>query len=113
MRVVNKNSTKEIASNLIIADNILSRIKGLLGKKAMPDGEALLIKPCKGIHTFGMQFPIDVVFLDKRNRVVAMAKNVEPNRMTRVFFTAASVLELPAGTIDMTSTKIGDDVEIA
>ncbi len=113
MNVVNKTSNKEIARKLIIADNIFSRLKGLLGKKTMLNGEALLIKPCKGIHTFGMQFPIDVIFLNKRNRVVALAKNVEPNRMTRVFFTATSVLEMPAGTIDMTSTKVGDDVEIA
>jgi uncharacterized membrane protein (UPF0127 family) len=112
MRVDNITTTNEIACNLIVAENIFSRIKGLLGKKSMPIGEALLLKPCKGIHTFGMKFPIDVIFLDKRNRVMAVVEDLKPNRMTSLLFNAASVLEVPAGVINTSSTKVGDEVAI-
>jgi uncharacterized membrane protein (UPF0127 family) len=112
MRVLNFTTGKEIASDLTVADSILSRMKGLLGRKTMPAGEGLLIKPCKGIHTFGMRFPIDAIFLDNNNRVVAVINNLVPNRMTRVYLTAVSVLEVPAGAADLTSTKTGDQLEI-
>ena len=113
MRVLNKTTKEEIALNLVIADNIFSRMKGLLGKIAMPDGEAIWIKPCNGIHTFGMKFPIDVVFLNREYCVVAVRKNLKPNRIVPIIFNASSVIELPSGIIDRTSTKIGDTVEIA
>jgi uncharacterized membrane protein (UPF0127 family) len=103
----------ELASNLVKADNLFARLKGLLGRSALPQGEALLIKPCNGIHTFGMRFAIDAIFLDRENRVVGVTKDIKPNRLTRLYFKAASVLELPAGTVDATSTAIGNEVEIA
>ena len=101
-----------MACRLEVADNLFARMKGLLGKKALADGEGLLIRPCKGIHTFGMKFPIDAVFLDGNNRVIAVTRNILPNRMTRVFFNAVSVLELPPGTIEATATNIGDEVTL-
>jgi uncharacterized membrane protein (UPF0127 family) len=112
MRVLNFTSGKEIASNLAVADNIFSRMKGLLGKNSMLAGEALLIRPCKGIHTFGMRFPIDAIFLDINNRVVKVINNLAPNRMTRFYLTATSVLEVPAGAAEKSSTKSGDRLEI-
>jgi len=71
-----------------------------------------LLKPCNGIHTFGMQFAIDVIFLDRKNRVVAVTNDMQPNRLTRIYLHAASVLELPVGTIEATATAIGNEVEI-
>jgi uncharacterized membrane protein (UPF0127 family) len=59
-----------------------------------------------------MKFPIDAVFLDGNNRVIAVTRNILPNRMTRVFFNAVSVLELPPGTIEATATKTGDEVTL-
>ena len=87
-------------------------MKGLLGRSSLEDGEGLLIRPCKGIHTFGMKFPIDAVFLNKNIRVIAISKNILPNRMTRMYFEASSVIELPAGTLDRTATLAGDQLEI-
>ena len=110
-----KNSTThtELACNLVKAENLFARLKGLLGRSSLPQGEALLIKPCNGIHTFGMRFAIDAIFLDRENRVVGVTKDIQPNHLTRLYFKAASVLELPAGTIEATSTAIGNEVEIA
>ncbi len=112
MRVLNKSTGNEIVSDLAVADTILSRMKGLLGKNSMTYGEGLLIKPCKGIHTFGMRFPIDTIFLDKNNIVVKVIKNIGPNRMTRLYLAAVCVLEVPAGVADQSSTKSGDQLEI-
>src|SRR6266516_3620234 len=113
MRAINSTKNQELASRLVIAESIFSRMKGLLGRNSMDDGEGLLIRPCKGIHTFGMKFPIDAVFLNRDKRVVAAISNFKPNRMTRTYLRASSVIELPAGTIDKTATLPGDQLEIA
>ncbi len=113
MKAVDLTTKKELASNLVTARNLFSRIKGLLGKSALQPGEALLIKPCNGIHTFGMRFAIDAVFLDRKNRVVALTENLRPNHMTSLHFRAASVIELPAGTVEATATAVGHEVGIS
>lgn len=112
MRVVNQKSNSEIALNAKIAKGFLQRLRGLIGRKKLEEGEALWIKPCNSIHTIGMRFAIDVIFLDKDNNIIAIKKNLKPNRLTRIYLRASSVLELPAGTIDTTDTKIGDSVKI-
>lgn len=97
----------------MMADNALKRMKGLLGIETLEEGRALWLKPCRGIHTIGMKFPIDVIFLDKRYEVVAIRKNLAPNRITRLYLSAASVIELPAGKLSETNIEVGDVIEIA
>ena len=112
MRAYNLRNGKELSNSVAVADSLLKRMKGLLGKKEMLGGEALWIKPCVSIHTFFMKFPIEVVFLNKRNQVIAAIRNLRPNRITRFYLRAASVLELPAGILEATETRIGDKIEI-
>jgi hypothetical protein len=112
MLACNLRNGKELSNNVEVADSLLKRMKGLLGKDELIVGEALWIKPCMSIHTFLMKFPIDVVFLDNKNQVIAIRKNMVPNRMTRLYLKSASVLELPAGTLDATDTRVGDEIEI-
>jgi uncharacterized membrane protein (UPF0127 family) len=59
-----------------------------------------------------MKFPIDVVFLDNRNHIIHFCEDLTPNRLTSIYLRAASVLELPAGTIKASALKIGDEVEL-
>jgi uncharacterized protein len=113
MKAVNLRTNKELATDVIVADNLFTRMKGLLGKKELPFGEALWIKPCFSVHTFFMKFPIDVIFLNKKNQVIAAVSNLTPNRMTRLYPQSFSVLELPSGTIVASNTKVGDEIEIA
>ncbi|MBI1922555.1 MAG: DUF192 domain-containing protein [Geobacter sp.] len=113
MRATNAKSHKDLADNLVVAASILDRMKGLLGKQTMGAGEGVWLKPCMGIHTIGMKFPIDAVFLDKENTVVAINRNLQPNHMTTLHFDASSVLELPAGAADTTSTEVGDKLEFS
>ena len=112
MKAVNSRNGRELASNVIVADSLLKRLKGLLGKESMQSGEGLWIKPCMSIHTLAMKFPIDVIFLNRKKRVIAIVKNIRPNRCTGLYPRAASVLELGAGTIQATATEIGDEIEI-
>jgi uncharacterized membrane protein (UPF0127 family) len=113
MKACNVRNGKEISNNVAVACSLFKRMRGLLGKSELPVGEALWIKPCMSIHTFMMKFPIDVIFLDRRNQVISVKKNMQPNRITRFYQRALSVLELPAGTIEATGTEVGDEIEIA
>jgi len=113
MRAVNRRTGKTLATNVKVADNLFTRMKGLLGKKELLQGEALWIRPCFSIHTFFMKFPIDVIFLNKNNQVVAAVTHLTSNRMTRFYPQSFSVLELPIGTIAASNSEIGDIIEIA
>ena len=113
MKATNLNNGKELATNVEVADTLFTRMKGLLGKKELPFGEALWIKPCFSVHTFFMKFAIDVIFLNKKNQIIASVSNLSPNRMTRLYPQSFSVLELPLGTIDASNTKTGDVIEFA
>lgn len=90
----------DLASNLQIADTLLSRTKGLLGRKSFTRGEGLWIKRCNSIHTVFMNFPIDAVFVDDDLKVVSVYHHLKPWRITRLHLRASSVFELPAGTVE-------------
>jgi len=113
MNACNLRNGRKLSHNVSVADSLLKRMKGLLGRSEMLQGEALLIKPCMSVHTFLMKFAIDVIFLDKRNQVIAAKRNLQPNRLTGLYIKATSALELPAGSLDATDTKVGDEIEIA
>ena len=112
MKAVNLTTQQELACNMVTAKNVFARMKGLLGKSSLQPGEAMLIEPCNGIHTFGMRFAIDIIFLDRENRVVAITKDMRPNRLTPLYFRAKRVIELPAGTVEKTATATGHEVGI-
>jgi uncharacterized membrane protein (UPF0127 family) len=112
MRALNARSQSEIASRLQKADTFWSRLRGLSGRSNLPTGEALWIIPCRGIHTHGMAFSIDVLFLDAEGKVVGLEENLGPGRFAPIRWKAKTVLELPAGTIRRTCTQVGDPIEI-
>jgi uncharacterized membrane protein (UPF0127 family) len=85
-----------VCERCVVADRMLSRMKGLLGRRSLPAGEGLLIRPAPSIHTFFMRFPIDVVFLSRAGEVMKISANVRPWR-TRSCRRAYAVLELAAG----------------
>lgn len=82
---------------------------GLLNRNRLNEGEGLLIDRCYGIHTFGMRFSIDVLFLDQNLKVIRVVPSLPPFR-TCVVKKAVYVLELPAGTADKTQTVAGDQI---
>lgn len=112
MKALDLTSGRSLAIDLAVADSFFARLKGLLGKRELPQGQGLWIKSCSSVHTFGMKFSIDVAFLDRDLHVVALAKTLRPNRVSPLCLKAVSVLELPAGTLDAAVTLVGDRIEI-
>ena len=106
------NSTRStlLATRLELAVSGKSRRKGLLGRAGLATGEGLWIVPCESVHTFFMRFPIDLVYLDRKNRIRKLRSEVGPWRISACL-SAHSVLELPPGTIRATRTERGDRVE--
>ena len=108
VRVVNETRGTILGDRVRVADTGLTRIVGLLGERKLPAGDGLLIVPSQGVHTWGMLFPIDVIVLDRRWNVLALRRRMRAFRMTRLFWKAAAVLELPPGMLDSTATAVGD-----
>jgi len=106
MRVKNRTNGAVLADRADKADSSEKRRTGLLKHTSLPAGEGVWIVPCEGVHTIGMKFPIDVLFLDKKKRVVKVRPDMGRWRMSLSLF-AHSVLELPAGTIRSTGTEKG------
>jgi len=99
-----------LATRAIAADTSAKRRTGLLKHEALPEGEGLFIVPCEGVHTFGMKFPIDVIFLSKK-RVVLKIRPDMPKRRISFCLRAHAVLELPSGMAAKTNTSVGDELE--
>ncbi len=112
MRAANRDRDTELASRVEKADTFWARLKGLRGRTDLLDGAALWIVPSRGVHTRGLSFPIDVVFLDRAMRVLAVEERLAPGRFARIRWRARTVLELPAGRIRLSRTRVGDRIEI-
>lgn len=113
MPVINATRKTWLATKVRKADNFITRLVGLLKRKNLGPEEALWLMPSKGIHTIGMKFPIDVVFLNRANSVVGLVQGMAPCRLSSIHFTSYSVLELPTGTIKKSRTEVGDQFEIS
>ncbi len=112
---LNRTRQAYLATHVRVAATHWSRFRGLMATDAsgFPAGEALWIVPCRGVHTFAMRFPIDVIYLNRDKVVVHLEENLKPWRLAPVRMRAASVLELPGKTLTTTRTAIGDEIEIA
>jgi uncharacterized membrane protein (UPF0127 family) len=110
-QVKNRERGTVLATRLEVADSGSKRTKGLLGRDGLVMGEGLWIVPCESVHTFFMRFPIDLVYLDRKNKVKKVRNSVGPWRASACL-SAHSVIELPAGTIRKTLTAVGDTLEL-
>jgi len=113
--VYNKTRETFVATEAVVADGYLRRLVGLLGKtkRWARLGAGLWIIPSRGVHTIGMMFTIDLLFLSKDKEVVHVQEHVRPFRVSKVALKAESVLELPPHTIYRTGTRVGDQLEIS
>ncbi|MCM8763315.1 MAG: DUF192 domain-containing protein [Candidatus Omnitrophica bacterium] len=107
MRIVNLTRNTIIAEKAEIANTFLKRLVGLLGRKKFKAGEALIFKNVSCVHTFGMRFAIDVLFVNRKGMVVAALPNLKPFRISGIY-PFCNVIELPVGTIQKTKTQKGD-----
>jgi len=110
MKAVNMTRSALLGDGVETASTPFRRSKGLLGTGKLPRGGGLWIVPCRSIHSFGMRYEFDALFLDRDGTVVGAHPRFRRNRISRIFWRARGVLELPAGTIDRTATRVGDEI---
>ena len=115
VRLSNGTRNTVLCERCGIADNIFTRVRGLLGRSSLPAGEGLLIIPCPSIHMFGMKFALDVIFVTEANSVTDFVENIAPGKLYVAKANcgkAHAALEVPVGTIAQTGTQIGDQLSI-
>jgi uncharacterized membrane protein (UPF0127 family) len=109
--IVNVTRGSVVCEHAVIADQPLRRMRGLLGRRALPAGEGLLLTPAPSIHTAFMRFPIDVVFLDDNLEVVKMVEQLRPWRLASAR-RARLTLELATGEATRRGIVVGDRLEV-
>jgi uncharacterized protein len=107
----NRSRGASLGDRIAVANGSWTRLRGLLGRPEPREGEGLLIIPCRGVHMFGMRYPLDVILLDREGRVVAVYPDLRPWRKTRIHRDAHMALELPSGALEQSGTRVGDVVE--
>ena len=107
---IQKQSGKDVATSVkvTIAVSFMARLIGLLSRSSLTDNQGLLLLPCGGIHTIGMRFTIDVVFLSVDGRVLGYADNVKPNRLRFAPKGTKQVLEVAEGNRIRTGIHLDD-----
>jgi uncharacterized protein len=108
--VRNQTRNNVLAESTEIADDSATRRKGLLGRNSLPPGHGIWIVPCSAVHSWGMKFAIDLLYLDRKQRVRKVRHGMAPWSLSMCLL-ADSVLELPAGTAAQTKTQPGDQLD--
>lgn len=112
LRVENFTRGRQVAARVRRADRPWSRMVGLLGRRSLAEDEGLLLVPCTSIHTLLMRFPIDVIYMNREHVVVKAIRALRPFRFSACLRGGHSVLELPAGAIEASGTRVGDRLSL-
>jgi uncharacterized membrane protein (UPF0127 family) len=111
MLIINTTRDTVIAYKAEVADSLIMRLVGLLGRREFNRGEALIFYNTSSVHTIGMCFKIDVLFINKNNVVIGAVVEMRPFRLSRLY-PFCNVIELPAGIIKESNTQKGDVIQI-
>jgi uncharacterized protein len=108
------NQTREcfLSLNVTAADTIFSRLRGLIGRLKLRSDEGIWVVPSRGVHTLGLLFPLDLIYLDEHYRVIHLVEYFPTFRIAPLKTQAESVLELPTHTIYSSQTQPGDELVI-
>lgn len=109
----NLDTGEVLADRIAVASCRRDRARGLLGCHALPAGHGLWIAPCRGVHTCGMRFAIDLVALDRSGRIIDAVAYLRPWRVRWPRSGTVGVLELPAGRLADTGTQLGHLITLA
>lgn len=108
MIVSNADRQTVLGEAIEVAQTASQKVKGLLGRECLEDGQGLLFKGAGSLHTLFMRFPIDIVYADKKGKVVKLAPSVGPFKLVAAPLRCYYALELPAGAISQSDTRVGD-----
>jgi hypothetical protein len=109
--MVSRDDETLICERCLLAESAWLRVRGLLGRDDLPEGDGILLRPASSIHMFFMRFPIDAVFLDRELNVLRIRAGLAPWRVAAKR-RACSVLELPAGSCARRGVHEGDRLRI-
>ena len=109
-RLVDETRGTLVAANVHMAHSWWARAKGLLGHRALEPGEGLILPRCRSIHTIGMQFPIDVIFVDQSWKVIALRSALGPWRIVGPVWRGWGVVELASGCLDRAHLRPGNQL---
>jgi uncharacterized membrane protein (UPF0127 family) len=109
--LVNQRTGRVVASTVECALTSATRRKGLLGRDGLPAGAALVISRSNAVHTIGMRFAIDIVFVDRRGVVKKVVHNVRPRRIAACF-AASTTIEMAAGSLAPNTLMPGDRIVV-
>jgi uncharacterized membrane protein (UPF0127 family) len=112
LRLLHPGSGRVLADRLLVPRTFVGRGLGLMFRGGLPPGQGMWIRPCNGIHMFGMRFAIDAVFVDRGLRVVRVYRSLRPWRIVPLVFGAHSVVELPSGTVGDLSLPRGEPLAV-
>jgi uncharacterized protein len=107
--VFNKTRESLLSLNVTSADTHFARLKGLIGKLRLRSDEGLWVTPSNGIHSIGLLFPIDLIYLDADNRVLHLTESFGTFRIGPILMNCCSVLELASRSIYCSQTQVGDE----
>lgn len=110
--VMNRSRNVILADHVEVAATFWQRGRGLIGRRRLPDGFGLVIRPCSCIHMLGVLLPLDVLHVDGESRVIRILPDLKPWRVGPYVLRSNWVLELPAGTVARTATQVGDLIAI-
>lgn len=105
--LMNERTRQFVASSVEVAGTRNTRRRGLLGRDRLDETSAMLLAPCTGVHTVGMRFAIDVIFVDRQGYVVKVVRDLKPWRIA-LASRAHAVIEMPAGSLRWGQVLIGD-----
>jgi uncharacterized membrane protein (UPF0127 family) len=108
------NQTREsfLSLEVTAADTTFTRLKGLIGRLRLRPNEGLWVVPSSGVHTIGVLFPLDLIYLDDKSRVVHLIEHFPAFSIAPLRTHATSVLELPTHTIYSSQTQVGDELVV-
>jgi uncharacterized protein len=113
-RVKVRNTSRDayLAESAGMAVNFLTRFRGLMWRKTLPEGEGLVLIPGGQIHMFFMRIPLDVIHADRQGTILRILHGIKPWRLGPMVRKCRMVIELPAGTAARTGTMVGDVVAL-
>lgn len=112
VRVVDLRSGAILAERAEWSGSLWQRFRGLMFRRSLDEGAALVLAPCNSIHMLFMRFPIDVLFLDRDNRATKLTHRLKPYRVAFGTRRTHSAIELPAGTLDRLEIQVGDELRL-
>jgi uncharacterized membrane protein (UPF0127 family) len=101
-----------LSLGVTVADTTFSRLKGMIGRLRLRSSDGLWVVPSSGVHTFGVLFPLDLIYLDANCQVIHLVEYLRGFRLAALKIHASSVLELPPHTIYSSQTQAGDQLVI-